>query len=95
MLLQKILREYDYESLLGDKLRHPRSTTDEKEAWQNCLGLADKYDKGMCEGYREQVDTLLVEDARNARNIWTEAQLLLPTADTSATQGIRSSSSPR
>lgn len=45
--------------VLGDDLRHALPGT-EKEAWQRCSELAERYDKGMCEAYREQIDTLLV-----------------------------------
>ncbi|KZV96329.1 hypothetical protein EXIGLDRAFT_643272 [Exidia glandulosa HHB12029] len=31
-----------------------------EEAWQKCHHLVEKYDKGLCESYREQIDTLLV-----------------------------------
>ncbi|EJD46863.1 hypothetical protein AURDEDRAFT_22173, partial [Auricularia subglabra TFB-10046 SS5] len=31
-----------------------------KEAWQKCSELVENHDRGMCEAYREQIDTLLV-----------------------------------
>lgn len=31
-----------------------------KQSWQKCSELAEKYDKGICDAYREQIDTLLV-----------------------------------
>lgn len=37
--------------------RHPEG--DEREAWQGCGKLVEKYDKEMCDAYREQIDTLL------------------------------------
>ncbi|EJD36891.1 hypothetical protein AURDEDRAFT_22995, partial [Auricularia subglabra TFB-10046 SS5] len=30
------------------------------DAWQNCARLVEKYDAGLCQTYREQIDTLLV-----------------------------------
>lgn len=30
------------------------------ESWRQCRQLAEKYDKGMCDAYRDQIDTLLV-----------------------------------
>ncbi|EJD48860.1 hypothetical protein AURDEDRAFT_60414, partial [Auricularia subglabra TFB-10046 SS5] len=44
---------------LGDDLKHPPPGS-ERESWQKCSELIEKYDKGLCEAYREQIDTLLV-----------------------------------
>lgn len=50
----------DREANLSNDLQHHPPGPGAEESWDKCAKLAKEYDRGLCEAYREQIDTLLV-----------------------------------